>query len=86
MAVPRLASFGFAFLILALLPGNPAARYWYVYPDGSGDAPTINAAFDSAGTASDTIIVGCGTYDEPDIERLLAAKEGGDNKRLRVVE
>lgn len=34
---------------------------WYVKPDGSGDAPTIQAAIDSA-SARDTIICAAGTY------------------------
>jgi hypothetical protein len=34
---------------------------WYVKPDGSGDAPTIQAAIDSAST-SDTVLLAAGTY------------------------
>ena len=36
-------------------------QVWYVTPDGSGDAPTIQAAIDSA-SARDTIICAAGTY------------------------
>jgi hypothetical protein len=38
-----------------------AARVWYVKTDGSGDAPTIQAAIDSA-SSLDTILCAAGTY------------------------
>lgn len=38
-----------------------SSNVWYVKPDGSGDAPTIQAAIDSA-SARDTIICAAGTY------------------------
>ena len=37
------------------------ARTWYVVPNGTGDAPTIPAALDSA-AAGDDVLVGPGTY------------------------
>ena len=40
-----------------------AGRTWYITPDGSGDAPTIQAATDSA-TSGDSILVGPGVYYE----------------------
>lgn len=51
---------------LLLLPGSTLARTWYITPDGTGDAPTIQAAMDSA-AVSDTVEVACGTYFEHDI-------------------
>lgn len=36
-------------------------RTWYVYPDGAGDAPTIQAAIDSA-AASDSLLLANGTF------------------------
>jgi hypothetical protein len=47
--------------------GDAASRTWHVEPDGSGDAPTIAAAIDSA-AAADTVLVACGTYAEHGIE------------------
>jgi len=55
------------FLSLLLLPECTAqARTWYVKPDGTGDALTIQAGIDSA-VVGDYVVVECGTYYEHDI-------------------
>ncbi len=59
--------FLFALLCLVsapwLAPRGAAARTWHVTADGTGDAPTIKAAIDSA-AAGDVIELACGTYFE----------------------
>ena len=42
-------------------PADTQSRTWYVTVDGTGDAPTIQAAIDSAGQ-EDSLLVGPGTY------------------------
>lgn len=50
--------------VLLILPifSTAVARTWYVAANGSGDAPTIDAAVDSS-SAGDVILVGPGTHD-----------------------
>lgn len=52
-----------AIILLAVSVGPAQARTWHVAPDGSGDAPTIAAAIDSA-THGDVVEIGCGEYSE----------------------
>ena len=49
--------------VLLALPAPICARTWYITPDGTGDAPTIQAGIDSA-AAGDTVEMACGTYYE----------------------
>ena len=58
-----------ALIAVAVLinPIPSAARTWSILPDGSGDAPTIQAGIDSA-LAGDVVEVACGTYYEHDID------------------
>ncbi|MFH1278279.1 MAG: hypothetical protein ABIK65_07865 [Candidatus Eisenbacteria bacterium] len=48
-----------AFLLIAWMPA--LATTWYVLPDSTGDAPTIQAAIDSS-SDGDTVLVAAGTY------------------------
>jgi predicted outer membrane repeat protein len=52
---------------LAVVP-SADGRTWQVLPDGTGDAPTIQAALSVADPA-DTVEVACGTYFEHDLQR-----------------
>jgi len=48
---------------LTLNPSPASSRTWKIQPDGSGDAPTIQAGIDSA-AVGDTVSVLSGTYFE----------------------
>ncbi len=61
-----------ALLIIGLWVASPSARTWYIVPDGTGDAPTIQAGVDSA-VAGDVVLVAAGTYQ---IVSMIAMKGG----------
>ena len=50
-----------AIVLLLFLPASVYPRTWYVKVDGTGDAPTIQAAVDSA-QDGDEVLVAAGTY------------------------
>jgi hypothetical protein len=72
-----------AFLLFAA--SQSYARVWYVKQDGTGDAPTIQAAIDSA-TANDTVLVAPGTYTQRVIivvkDSLTVMSEEGAEKTI----
>jgi hypothetical protein len=66
-------------VLLLSLVGPLMAKNWFVSPDGSGDAPTIQAAVDSA-SSGDNIMVEGGIYYEEvvvDVKSLSIKASGG---------
>jgi len=56
-----------------LLAAPASATVWTVYPDGSGDAPTIQAAIDSC-SGGDIIELGDGVFSGPGNRDLIGAE------------
>lgn len=56
-----------AMIVAMILAGGARAKTWYVHPGGGGDAPTIQAAVDSAAASGDKILLKGGIYRETGI-------------------
>ncbi len=54
-------------VVAVCLPEHASGRAWSLVPDGSGDAPSLAAAVDSA-AAGDVIVLAPGTYAAHDLE------------------
>jgi predicted outer membrane repeat protein len=76
--------------IICLLGAQPAtSSTWYITPDGTGDAPTIQAGIDSA-AVGDTVLVASGEYAGPDpyaidfhgVDLVLTSESGPDSTRV----
>lgn len=78
---------GLVFLAISLTAHPVSSITWYVTPDGSGEAPTIQAAIDSAATG-DTVLVAPGFYSiDEDInireqQRLYLIGEAGAEETI----
>jgi hypothetical protein len=53
----RAAAMIVAAIVLLLLTASSSARTWYITPDGTGDAPTIQAGIDSAQVGDDILLL-----------------------------
>jgi hypothetical protein len=59
-------------MVLLCLPQPAAAVVWTVYPDGTGDAATIQAAIDSIAPFGDIIELADGVYTGPGNRDLIS--------------
>ena len=66
----RLVLLGSLAFSVVLVATPSLARTWYITPDGTGDAPTVQAGIDSA-AVGDVVELACGTYYETDV-RLVS--------------
>ncbi len=82
----------YAFLAFVLLPTAPVrAATWTVYPDGSGDAPTIAAAIDSLSTGDvielgDGVFTGDGNRDLYNMEKGFVLRSQSNNPEACIID
>ncbi|MBD3336490.1 MAG: hypothetical protein GF355_13340 [Candidatus Eisenbacteria bacterium] len=72
-------------LLASVHPKGTEAETWVVYPDGSGDAPTIAAAFDSV-APYDSVLAMPGTHYEHDLELPMWVFFLGLNAETTVID
>ena len=80
--IPLKSALVAATMLMLCLGGEARGRTWYVYPGGvGGNAPTIQAAVDSAAVSGDKILLKPGVYRETGIvidgKALLIDQDGG---------
>ena len=70
------------FLFFTLLVVPATAETWYILPDGTGDAPTIQAGLDLC-VSGDIVLVAEGTYMEnliwPEVDGIVLRSESGSD-------
>jgi hypothetical protein len=74
-------------LLIAASGSSLEARTWLVKPDGTGDAPTIQAGLDLA-TAGDTVMLACGVYREHNIQMKsgVCLRSQNDDPRCATID
>lgn len=81
-----------AVLLLLLLAPTSSARTWFINAEGTGDAPTIAAAIDSAALADDVIeladdiYTGPGNRDLPGATKTFILRSASDDPTACIID
>ena len=72
------------FLLLLITTAGAAARTWQIEPDGTGDAPTIQAGIDSAAVGdtvllADMVFTGTGNWNLDFLGKAITVRSGSGN-------